>query len=104
MKTMTAEVKQLQEIARLRQWVADLQSGMYVNCVYCGHRYGPADEVPVSMADTLKQHVAQCPDHPMSKLVQAMEWFCQRVERGEVLSKLTYAKFKEILDEARGKA
>jgi len=22
-------------------WVNDLQSDMYVNCVYCGHRYGP---------------------------------------------------------------
>jgi len=60
--------EQEQEIARLRQWVADLQSGMYVNCVYCGHNYGPKDKVPCTMADALKQHVEQCPEHPLSKL------------------------------------
>jgi hypothetical protein len=56
------------EIERLKQWVSDCQSGMYVNCVYCGHRYGPGDEVPSSMADVLKEHIEQCPKHPMSKL------------------------------------
>lgn len=56
------------EIARLKQWVADCQSGMYINCVYCGHRYGPRDEVPASMADVLKEHVERCPKHPMSAL------------------------------------
>jgi DNA-directed RNA polymerase subunit RPC12/RpoP len=56
------------EITSLRQWVNDLQSGMYVSCVYCGHRYGPDDKVPGSMADALKQHIEQCPKHPMSQL------------------------------------
>lgn len=56
------------EILSLRKWVADLQSGMYINCVYCGHRYGPADKVPSTMADALKAHVEQCPQHPMSEL------------------------------------
>ena len=63
------------ELAALRadneemaQWVRDLQSGMYVNCVYCGHRYGPGETTPVSMADALKAHVEQCPKHPMSAL------------------------------------
>lgn len=56
------------DCARYKEWVNDLQSGMYVNCVYCGHRYGPADKVPVSMADALKQHIEKCPEHPMSKL------------------------------------
>ena len=23
---------------QLKQWVSDCQSGMYINCVYCGHR------------------------------------------------------------------
>ena len=57
-----------EETVRLNQWVTDLQSGMYVNCVYCGHRYGPGETTPVSMADVLKEHVEQCPKHPMSKL------------------------------------
>jgi hypothetical protein len=55
------------ELERYKQWVNDLQSGMYINCVYCGHRYGPADEVPATMADALKEHIEQCPEHPMSK-------------------------------------
>lgn len=58
----------IKELGRLREWVHDLQSGMFINCVYCGHRYGPDDEVPSTMADALKEHVEQCPDHPMSKL------------------------------------
>jgi len=41
---------------------------MYVNCVYCGHRYGPNDEVPVSMAEALREHIEECAEHPMSKL------------------------------------
>lgn len=57
--------------ARLEQWKDDLQAGMYINCVYCGHRYGPDDEVPATMADALKEHVEQCPEHPMSALKTA---------------------------------
>ena len=52
----------------LKKWVNDLQSGMYINCVYCGHRYGPREGTPVSMADVLKEHIEKCPQHPMSKL------------------------------------
>ncbi len=55
-------------MAEAERWVSDLQSGMYVNCVYCGHRYGPKDKVPASMAEVLKRHVEQCPKHPMSAL------------------------------------
>lgn len=60
--------KQKDEVARLRRWIDDLQANCFINCVYCGHRYGPDDEVPASMADVLKEHVEQCPDHPMSHL------------------------------------
>ena len=60
------------EIERLRQWVNDLQSGMYINCVYCGHRYGPRDEVPATMTDVLKEHIEQCPEHPCSELKAAL--------------------------------
>lgn len=64
-------IEQLErENERLKQWVNDLQSGMYVNCVYCGHRYGPERDTPASMADILKEHIEQCPEHPMSKLKQ----------------------------------
>ena len=53
---------------KLQKWIDDLQSGMYINCVYCGHQYGSKEDTPTSMAETLKQHVEECPDHPMSKL------------------------------------
>uniref|UniRef100_A0A6M3LBT4 Uncharacterized protein n=2 Tax=viral metagenome TaxID=1070528 RepID=A0A6M3LBT4_9ZZZZ len=59
-----------QENAWLRKWINDLQSGLYINCVYCGHRYGPNSEVPASMADVLKVHIERCPEHPMSSLRQ----------------------------------
>ena len=63
------------ELILTKQWVDDLQKGMYVNCVYCGHRYGPADKVPVSMADVLKEHIEQCPKHPLSKMkAERDEW------------------------------
>lgn len=55
-----------EKVDRLQAWVSDLQAGMYINCVYCGHRYGPDSEVPASMADVLKEHIEQCPEHPLS--------------------------------------
>jgi len=64
---MNAWVKRIEE---LEAWVNDLQSGMYINCVYCGHRYGPKESTPFSMADVLKEHIEQCPKHPMSALKQ----------------------------------
>ena len=64
----------LQETAaradRLTLWVADLQSGMFINCVYCGHQYGPREDTPVAMADVLKAHIEKCPEHPLSKALQ----------------------------------
>jgi len=61
------------EIENLRNWVSDCQSGMYVNCVYCGHRYGPKDGTPVAMADILTRHIEQCSKHPMSALKAEVE-------------------------------
>lgn len=52
------------EVDRLQHQVNDLQSGMYINCVYCGHRYGPnTEQVP---AEALAKHVAACPKHPLA--------------------------------------
>jgi len=61
------------EIERLTNWVHDLQSGMYINCVYCGHRYGPKDDVPATMQDALYEHIAACPKHPLSKAEAEIE-------------------------------
>lgn len=60
-----------------------IQSGMYVNCVYCGHRYGPGETTPISMADALKTHVEQCPKHPMSALKVERDALQRRVEEAE---------------------
>jgi len=72
------------ENARLQQWVSDLQSGMYVNCVYCGHRYGPGETTPVTMADALKKHVENCPKHPMSALRVDRDAWKARAEAAEM--------------------
>ena len=70
------------ENERLRNGIDDLQSGMYINCVYCGHRYGPSDEhaatvvddgATPSMQDALKAHVEKCPEHPMSRLREQLD-------------------------------
>lgn len=60
MEAMTAKIDQLQT------WVDDLHSGMYINCVYCGHRYGPDTEEGI-MSEVLHEHIKDCPKHPLSK-------------------------------------
>lgn len=71
------------EIEELQKWVNDLHAGMYINCVYCGHRYGPDTEVPASMADVLKKHIEQCPKHPMSALKAENEKLGTRLRKIE---------------------
>jgi DNA-directed RNA polymerase subunit RPC12/RpoP len=90
----------LEQILRLRRgnaqlmtWIHDLQSGMYINCVYCGHRYGPKDKTPATMADMLKAHIEVCPSHPMSVLKR-------RIEAAEEWYRKEYAgEFSEGSDE-----
>jgi len=61
------DIKQLQEEnKRLEEWIDDLQSGMYINCVYCGHRYGPKCNITISMRKQLEKHINICPKHPLS--------------------------------------
>ena len=71
---------------RLRDWVSDCQSSMYVNCVYCGHRYGPDKDTPVAMADILKQHIAVCREHPMAALVTALRTAINSIECASICS------------------
>lgn len=68
------------EVDHLQAWVHDLLSGMYVNCVYCGHRYGPSPDTPVSMADALKAHIVVCPRHPLAQLRAAVQGVVERME------------------------
>ncbi len=55
----------IQRVKELEQWVSDLQSGLYINCVYCGHRYAPG--TPGTMSKVLYEHIKVCPKHPLSK-------------------------------------
>lgn len=73
-----------EKVFALNNWVNDLHSGMYINCVYCGHRYGPSDEVPSSMADVLKEHIEKCPKHPMSSLKSQIRFAVNRIDEGMV--------------------
>ena len=57
--------KDCDEMKRLQAWIADLQSDLYVNCVYCGHRYGPGEEkIP---ADALRRHIATARQKPSGR-------------------------------------
>lgn len=56
-----------QETERLQRWVDDLQSGLWINCVYCGHRYGPGDTTAPTMREALYRHVAACEKHPLAQ-------------------------------------
>ncbi len=71
------------EIERLNQWVNDLQSGMSINCVYCGHKYGPDPGTPITMQAVLYKHIAQCPKHPLT---------AERAKVEQLESQLTEAK------------
>lgn len=64
-------------IDRLRKWVTELQAGMTVNCVYCGHSYGPDPGTPIAMAEILRQHIEKCPEHPLSKALQQIDIYKQ---------------------------
>lgn len=78
------QIKQLRkETNRLREWVDDCQSGMYINCVYCGHRYGPKDEVPATMQETLYEHIAKCPKHPLSHARQENDRLREHVKAAD---------------------
>jgi DNA repair exonuclease SbcCD ATPase subunit len=102
------------EVQRLKQWVADCQSGMYINCVYCGHRYGTREDTPVAMADVLKEHIEQCPQHPLSAMKKAHEELYQRLKRvryAVLCARDSYTKdtdswkfFNDYLDEIDGEA
>lgn len=59
------------EIDWLKQWVADCQSGMYINCVYCGHRYPPG--TPDVRDKVLYEHIKQCSKHPLAKALARIE-------------------------------
>ncbi len=84
---------------RYQQWINDLQSGMYINCVYCGHRYGPREETPVNMSRVLKEHIEQCPEHPLSAMKRRAEEL--EADRQEAIDMLQMAYRKHVQNDPR---
>ena len=81
-----------EENKRLEAWIDDLQSGMYINCVYCGHRYGPDDKDHiVTMRKALEAHIAECPKHPLSLAVKEIAVLKNRIEILDDKDGLSYA-------------
>ena len=80
-----------EEIERLRGWIGDLQSGLYINCVYCGFRYGPGESTPATLpeagetlaATALREHAERCPDHPMSRLKKEIKRLLEALKTTE---------------------
>lgn len=98
------------EISRLHRWLDDLQAGMYVNCVYCGHRYGPGDTTPTTMAEALQRHIATCPAHPMAACVILLDAAGQALQSyacgnaSPDLANDVAARCDELLKRIRGSA
>ena len=65
----------IREIHKLRSWVNDLQSQLFLNCVYCGHRTDPEDYHEQEVWQVLQEHAEQCEHHPMYTLKQKMLGF-----------------------------
>jgi len=95
------------EISRLRKWIDDCQTGMYINCVYCGFRYGPRDVVPATLKDkatpsmqkALQQHIEICPEHPMSKLKKENEEIIAENKRLDAETKQCHAIDNKLITE-----
>ncbi len=71
----------------------------------CGHRYGPREDTPVAMADVLKEHIEQCPEHPLSEAKREIEWL--REERDgwvKYHNKICHSikAIQDLLAEAKG--
>jgi len=95
-------VEQLEaEINKMRVWINDLQAGMYINCVYCGHRYGPDDEMDATMANALKEHIERCPKHPMSDLKNDVRMFRTAAEKWQRIAKEWERENADLRNELR---
>jgi len=90
--------RQQPEVDRLTQWVADLQSGMYINCVYCGHRYAPGTG-PV-MQEVLYDHIKTCPKHPLAAALAKLRQVIQAIENGERFEDKRGVVFRQEIGEA----
>ena len=79
---LISRVKELEaDNQRLDKWVGDLQSGMYINCVYCGHQYPRG--TPGVMQEILYEHIRKCQKHPLRKAEAKLAEEREKVKRLE---------------------
>lgn len=81
---LAANIRLASTVEDTQAWVRDLQSGMYVNCVYCGHQYGPSETTVASQA--LTAHVEQCPKHPMSAIKIERDRLREAMQRVQIIA------------------
>lgn len=68
-----------QEVSKLRQWVRELQSGLYLNCVFCGENFTGQENF-----NRLTNHIRECPEHPLSRLLTALWLYLSTHDRADV--------------------
>lgn len=88
------------EIEQLQAWVDDLQSGMFVNCVYCGYRYGPEQTTALTMREALYQHIAKCPKHPLSKANAEIEQLQEAKSNSDAMCEQLHGELVSTFGEA----
>ncbi|MCI0421505.1 MAG: hypothetical protein L0312_20150 [Acidobacteria bacterium] len=59
------------EVEGLKRQVEHLHDGRTTTCVFCGHAYPPG--TPPHGSEALKEHISQCPQHPMRALEKRFE-------------------------------
>ena len=69
------------EIMRLNKFCDDLQEKIYVNCAYCGHRYGPRHTTKRAMTDLIKDHIRQCKRHPLRRALANVRTYGRHLSR-----------------------
>ncbi len=94
-------VKLSEDNQRLRKWTDDLQSGMYINCAYCGHRYEKQNSIFPTMQEILTNHIENCRYHPMFKLKKENKHLKFKVKKFEEEGGITefYKKYPDYFIE-----
>lgn len=80
----------LSKIAQLEQLVSNLRRDLQISHQALAKANAERDELKVK-GEKATNKLCNC--------LNALNWFCQRVERGEVRSKTTYSHFRKILSE-----
>ena len=75
-------IEKAEEIKTLKGWINGLPQ-LYVNCVYCGHRFKPNPEVFPSQTDVVREHMEKCSKHPLFQANQKIKELKKVIEELE---------------------